>query len=194
MTDGPRDLQPFPRFFNAEELGTSLKEVATDVLEGNRHSLITRWFHSAKDVDLFIWVDDRQRIVKQQLSFFGQVVEWNVVEGLKTGLIVETERESDAPAINASETVRFDARPQRTPVEQALALVSHVSALSDIERQAVADNFNAAVSNTVPPELLVAEFSQFIEMGPEVKRRLADRPSGWRAVWDWLRRQWVRRR
>jgi hypothetical protein len=99
---------PFPRFFNAEEIGHSLKEVSPLLLKTTHPEITSRWFHSSQDADLFIWFDRNQGVIKQQISFFGQVVEWNIVEGLKTGLVIEEEIRGHA---RASEMVCFDARP-----------------------------------------------------------------------------------
>jgi hypothetical protein len=149
----------YPRFFNPQELGKSLKEVATDFVANTHKNIISRWFHSAKDADLFIWLDSNQNIIKQQLSFYGQVVEWNVVEGVKTGLIVETEVQTK---MNSSEVVRFDTKPQKGPVEQALALLDHITALKDGERQALVVNFKSEGGTTMPPEMFLERFGSYL--------------------------------
>jgi hypothetical protein len=159
----------FPRFFNAEELGKSLKEVATDVIatQGDQ-KVISRWFHSSKDADLFIWLDSRQNVIKQQLTFFGQVVEWNVIEGVKTGLIVEDETPSN---IKSSEIVHFDLTPQKAPLEQAKALLGFISALKDDERQLLVTNFTGIGRSTpVDPQEFVERFGAFLERRPNQAR------------------------
>lgn len=158
-------MADFPRFFNAEELGKSLKEVATDVIatQGDQ-KVISRWFHSSKDADLFIWLDNRQNIIKQQLTFFGQVVEWNVIEGVKTGMVVEDETPSK---VKASEIVHFDLTPQKAPLEQAKALLGFMSALKDDERQSLVTNFAGLTRSTpVDPQEFVERFGAFLERRP----------------------------
>lgn len=162
-------MADFPRFFNAEDLGKSLKEVATDVIatQGDQ-KVISRWFHSAKDADLFIWLDSRQNIIKQQLTFFGQVVEWNVIEGVKTGMVVEDETPSK---VKASEIVHFDLTPQKAPLEQAKALLNFITALNDDERRLLVTNFTGLSRATpVDPQEFVERFGAFLERRPQERK------------------------
>lgn len=174
----------FPRFFNAEELGKSLKEVASDILVTKHRDIKSRWFHSAQDADLFIWTDLRHNVIKQQMTFYGQVVEWNVVEGLKTGLIIEEEISNRRQGV---ELVRFDSKPQRTPVEQALALLDHITALQEAERQTLAQNFrqDEGLSTTMSAEHFVQRFGSFLGLSDE-----AAAPSAglWARLWRWIQR------
>jgi phage terminase large subunit GpA-like protein len=173
MGDKNGDTPAFPRFFNAEELGKSLKEVATDVIATTGdQKVISRWFHSSKDADLFIWLDHRQNVIKQQLTFFGQVVEWNVIEGVKTGMIVEEEATAK---IKASEIVQFDLSPQKAPIEQARALLGCMTALKEDERTLLVTNFTGiALKHAIDPQEFVDRFGAFLARRPEAKK-----PSLW---------------
>lgn len=161
MSDHSKDNLTFPRFFNAEELGGSLKEVATDLITTTHHEVVSRWFHSAKDADLYIWLDKSQNILKQQLSFYGQVVEWNVIEGVKTGLIIEDE--SHSVGLAASEVVRFDSLPQKPPLEQAVELLQHIAALNEDERRELVTNFiKSPMTNTMDPQEFIDRFGGYL--------------------------------
>lgn len=139
MRDDARDPIAFPRFFDPADLGRSLREVATDVIATTHHDVISRWFHSTKDADLFLWFErESGDLIKQQLSFYGQVVEWNCVEGLRTGLLIETE----TGRVKRSEIVRFDQKAQMRPVHQAVQLLAHVEALPEKERDAIIARFH----------------------------------------------------
>src|SRR3954462_116810 len=105
-----------PHLFDPMDLGRSLREVATDVIKAPRRDVISRWFHSAKDADLFIWMDLKRNVIKQQLSFYGQVVEWNVIEGVKTGHVVVEEHQGRD---QGSEFLNFDETPQMRAIDQA---------------------------------------------------------------------------
>ena len=166
----------FPRFFNAEELGRSLKEVATDVIAtSNDQKVISRWFHSSKDTDLFIWLDHQQNVIKQQLTFFGQVVEWNVIEGVKTGLIVEDET---PPKVKATEIIQFDSSPQKAPIEQARELLNFITALNDDERLMLSTNFTGIGRNqAIDPQEFVDRFGAFLARRPDQKK-----PSLWARI------------
>lgn len=178
----PNDF--YPRFFNPQDLGNSLKEVSVDVIHAPRQDITSRWFHSNKDADLFIWLDSQQNIVKQQLSYYGQVVEWNVVEGIKTGHIVVDEAR---PRDQGSEIVHFDPNPLNATVDQARALLQHITALKEHERSALVQNFAAGgTSRQVSAEEFIARFGALLERpaqpglptaGPW--KRLMTRVRGW---------------
>ena len=133
----------YPKFFNPERIGGTLKEVSSDILRVESRDVVGRWFHSPDEIDLFIWVDDTKRIVKQQLTFFGQVVEWNIIEGTKTGVIIEEELPPDSSGrpVKASEVIRFDNKTQTQPLGLAMDLIQHVAALTIPEQKEIIANF-----------------------------------------------------
>jgi hypothetical protein len=151
----------YPHFFDAADLGASLKEVATDIINTGESEVVHRWFHSAKDADFFIWLDGQNNVIKQQITFYGQVVEWNVVEGLKTGLIVEDDSRA---SVKASDLIRFDTEAQKAPVEQALNLLKHITALNDLERHMLTKNFaHGSTSKNLDPEEFVRRYGSFLK-------------------------------
>ncbi len=163
-------------FFDAAVLGQSLKEVATDLIKAGEAEIVHRWFHSAKDADFFIWLDQQNNVIKQQLTFYGQVVEWNIVEGVKTGLIVEDEGRQ---AVKSSDIIRFDTHAQRAPIEQALNLLNHITALNDIERHLLTKNFaHGPTSKNLDPEEFIRRYGGLLKPKTVKKRRL----------FDWIRR------
>jgi hypothetical protein len=121
--------------FDAQALGASFEEVAVDVIHGEATDFISRWFKSSKqDADLTIWVDGEKRFVKQQLAFYGQVVEWNPIQGTRTGLIVEEE------SIEVSEIIRFDKQVQKSAIRQAIAVLEHIRLLDQNEKDSLIFN------------------------------------------------------
>lgn len=167
MSDQSKENLTFPRFFNAQELGDSLKEVATDLLSTTHQEVVSRWFHSTKDADLYIWLDKSQNILKQQLSFYGQVVEWNIIEGVKTGLIIEDENRGSG--MRASEIVQFDSHPQKPPLDQAIELLTHMTALNEDERRELVANFiKSPMSATMDPQEFIDRFGGYLN--PPVKK------------------------
>ncbi len=127
-----------PRHFDARTLGESLKEVAIDYIETEDSNLQSRWFQSDSDADLFIWTDvnrkkltPSQEIIKYQLSFFGQVVEWSIFDGVRTGVIIENEIQGENP----SEVIEFDQIPQVGSLEQATHLLKFVGELGLKDQQ-----------------------------------------------------------
>ncbi|OFZ18135.1 MAG: hypothetical protein A2Z20_06225 [Bdellovibrionales bacterium RBG_16_40_8] len=124
--------------FNAKEIGLSLKEVAVEVIKSESSEIESRWFHSKKDADLFIWKDKNKNIIKQQVTFFGQLIEWNIAEGLRTGLLIEDEI---SQKMGSSPLIKFDVKPQKPAVDQGVDIVEHVPGLSNDEKIRIIENF-----------------------------------------------------
>lgn len=176
----------FPRLFDPADLGGTLKEVATDLIHTSTDQDVTgRWFHSVQDADLYIWLDDRRRVIKQQLSFYGTVVEWNAVEGLKTGMVIEEEREDKDRHRNDSELIQFDNRPQKNTIVQAMELLRHVTSLSSEERDLLMGNFaDSALAISMDAEEFARRFGKLLPKPGEALRS----PSRWRLFWSRLKR------
>lgn len=147
--------QPFiaPDFFNAQSIGRSLQEVSVEIIKTESQNVTSRWFHSNKDADLFIWHDERYNIIKQQVSFCGQIVEWNILEGVKTGIVEEHE---STGKISGSDLIRFDKQPQKSSIQMASEMVRHIEQLDELEKQALINNFRKApkLSNIDPAEFV----------------------------------------
>ena len=127
-------------FFNSKTIGKTLLEVAVDLIHTNHEDIVSRWYHSAHATDLFTWVDKGQNLIKQQLCFNGQVVEWNCLEGLRTGVIIEADLEEstgtrDDEKIQKSESIKFDTVPHSRTVGMALEIINHIPLEIELIRQ-----------------------------------------------------------
>jgi hypothetical protein len=161
--------------FDLEAVGGSFQEVAVDVVRGENTEFMSRWFKASRgDADLSVWVDGERRIVKHQLSIFGQVVEWTPIYGTRTGLIIETE--SDA------ETIQFDKKAERVSVEQAISLLTHVTALSETERSTLIYNLRES------PKLHKRARERAIKAwAPQSEEIISNvRPSFWNKLGKWV--------
>lgn len=180
----------FPHLFDPAALGESLKEVATDIINTGEAEIVHRWFHSARDADFFLWLDKQNNVIKQQVTFYGQVVEWNIVEGVKTGLIIEDETRS---AVKASDLIRFDVQVQQAPVEQAVKLLKAMTALNDLERHVLAKNFvHSPTSKSLDPEEFVRRYGAFLKTKRSEKTFEEVRGTKLRRLFGWIRRQFRR--
>ena len=148
------DSRRIPPFFNPRSVGEALKEVDVRFLPNEKINLTSRWFHGPQDADIFIWTDEKDRVVKQQIGFCGQVVEWNVVEGLRTGLIVE--KEAGSHNLPASEIIQYDNSAQKPAIQMAIELVLHVTALEGSLRQEVLGHLERpeSLASTDPEEFV----------------------------------------
>lgn len=140
--------------FDPVEVGYAVKEVDANLIYANKQSLDkVRWFHSPHDVDLYVWTNDRKKVIKQQLTFFSMVIEWNIVEGLKTGQIDADSRTGSHRVASASELIKFDPKPVLEVVERGRLLFAQIVSLESALGRAMDDNFADLRGGTlVPPE------------------------------------------
>lgn len=132
--------------FNPHEIAKSLKEVAVDIIQTEHHKVVSRWFHSNKDADLFIWLDESTRIIKQQITFCGQVVDWNAVEGVRTGFVFEDETIEKKPGQTGSDIIRYDNKPIKASILQAIEILTKMNQLDEGERQSLVSNFSSGAA------------------------------------------------
>jgi hypothetical protein len=171
------DMEQKAFVFDAQALGASFEEVAVDVVSGGPTDFISRWFKSSKqDADLTIWVDGESRFVKQQISFYGQVVEWNPIQGTRTGLIVEEE------TVEISEVIRFDSQIQKVAVRQAIEVLAHVRSLPQSDRDSLIFNLRES------PKLSKNARARAIKLwAPKLDEIVSDqRPTFWKRLRNWV--------
>ncbi len=140
--------------FDPKSLGESFKEMAIDYIETEDSNLQSRWFQSEWDADLFIWTDVnkspksfKDEVIKYQICFFGQIVEWSIFEGVRTGLIIESENSNEPH----SEIIEFDQIPQEKSIEQARRVLSFVGPLSIFEQNHLIQALSENVKTTPSP-------------------------------------------
>lgn len=185
-----KDQSVMARLFDAEALGASFRELAVDVIPGETTEFMSRWFHAPRlEADLFIWLDGENRIIKHQLCFYGQVVEWNALHGTRTGVILEEEIPhvdgtpgADAANEGFSETIRFDVKAQDGPIRQAIAVLTNVGALSENERSTLIFNLRQS-----PKLHKNARERAMKAWKPKVGEILSDdRPTFWKRLKKWV--------
>jgi hypothetical protein len=111
-------------------LALDVREVSIDFIEVEKQTLRSRWFHSEQESDLFVWMDERGRLFKAQANVLGQVLEWNIMHGVRTGVAVENElqlTENEEPTLR--EQILFDGKPRRATQDFIIAFVSHLTCL-----------------------------------------------------------------
>jgi len=144
-SESAQEKRSIPSFFDPKAVGQELKEVAVDYLEVDTQKVTSRWFHGNHDADLFVWSDEKSNVIKQQISFCGNVVEWNVLDGLKTGVVVEEEMGGHQQ--KASEKILFDLKPQKASVKIALEMLKYICEIDEVKKQKL-------IQNLVDPKIL----------------------------------------
>ena len=154
------------RVFNAKEIGASLKEVAVEITQSDGQNIESRWFHSQNDADVFIWKDQNKKLIKHQVTFLGQVVEWDVFDGLKTGVIIDDE---SSDKTSGSPLIKFDAELQPQTVWQGIEIMQEMTALKPDDRREIIDCYalipgieNVFTDATLRSELKVGPLTSLI--------------------------------
>jgi hypothetical protein len=124
--------------FNAQDIGSSLQEVAADYIKTEDNEIESHWYHSQKDADLYYWRDNKKNIIKQQVSFLGQIIEWNILDGVRTGVVVEDET---SQSMGCSPLVHYDKSPSPSTLGQCVDIVAHIPKLPASEKQQIMNNF-----------------------------------------------------
>ena len=96
-----------PHYLNMKDIGGSVKEMGSDMVKTTHQNVISHWYHSDMDADVIIWRDEKQNIIKQQVNLLGQVIEWNIVDGLRTGFVVEIEKKGEQNENNPKKELPF---------------------------------------------------------------------------------------
>ncbi|MCB0342494.1 MAG: hypothetical protein H6626_03000 [Pseudobdellovibrionaceae bacterium] len=159
--------------FNPKALGQSLCEMGMEVISADMQQVVSRWFHSEFDVDLFVWEDERKNIIKQQVCFCGQVVEWNIVEGIRTGFIIDEETDSEGhaesqsrvknepPSSTSSEVIIYDDELQGAALRQAIELLQYSDQIKADDRLILVNNFiHAPQMDKMNPKEVLKQFGK----------------------------------
>jgi hypothetical protein len=172
--------------FHSKKIGNSLRNVAVDVVHGENSDIISRWFHSPHEVDLVIWTDDQKRIIKAQICVFGQVTEWNAVDGTRTGVVVEQEfseirYQRDYGALR-EERVVYDRSVDERAVSEAIEVIDHTLEISAEERSRLAHSFRE--SSRFHHRAKGRALATWASAGADVLQ--VERPSFWSRVRSWF--------
>lgn len=163
-----------PHYLNMKDIGNSIKEMGSDMVKTTHQNVVSHWYHSDMDADLIIWRDEKQNIIKQQVNLLGQVIEWNIVDGLRTGFVVETEqkeslnreKEKDPAGFAGVNEVKFDRNPTAASVTQAIELIHFLKCISETDKDALSYNLkNAPKISSMEPREFLKKFGRE-ESGP----------------------------
>lgn len=130
-----------PMYFDAKMVARSLYEVSNEVLKTKKTDVQSRWFTGDDGADVFTWQDLSGNYIKAQITYCGQVFEWNVVSGVRTGVIVE--EESTEEGIKASEVIQYDSKLMIPTVNDSISLINHISLFDDAEKDSLLANINS---------------------------------------------------
>ena len=110
--------------YDLEVLAKSLKLASIDVIKTSNMDIESHWYRSKGPADLYFW-KNKEKIVKHQVSLFGQVVEWNEFDGVKTGFVQDDEEHY------GSDIVCFDKEVNEAVIQQVIDFFSQVKTIEN---------------------------------------------------------------
>lgn len=123
---------------NIQNLARELEEVSLDVIDTQEPVLVSHWLRSGNELEVHYIVKAEKKIIKQQICIFGQVVEWNEYDGIKTGFVQEFESTAEAPV---QEMIRYDATLNKVSLEQAIEVLTWADVIDKKWQQTMLANF-----------------------------------------------------
>lgn len=146
------EAKKIPVYLDIREAGLSLEEVAVDLIRTDDQELTSHWYHSPLDVDLYVWMDAKKNVIKQQISILGQICEWNLIDGVKTGYVLEDEKDDS----EATTSISYDMEIQKTSLNQTVELLFYAEVLPQAFRNILIQNFakNPVIDKMAPEEVL----------------------------------------
>ena len=119
--------------YNPKLIAKKFEQISSDFIETPSHKLVMKWYRSVY-TDLYIWVDQESGgIVRQQFSYLGMIVEWNQIQGVKTGLVVDTPQEETGQKVNTVSNIQYDNRPLQESINSAIEIMKLTHSIDEKE-------------------------------------------------------------
>lgn len=106
-------------------LAQKMNFVSFDMLHIEDQEIKSHWYSHEEGLDIYYFQKEDGSLIKLHVSFFGQVIEWNPLDGTRTGYMVEQEQGSEV-----FETVHFDSRTNSESLAQCLVLLENAICLT----------------------------------------------------------------
>lgn len=143
-------------YFNPEQIAQKLKEMSFDIIETDSQNVFSRWYQSEDQLDVYLWFDEKENLIKQQVCFFGQLAEWNIVDGLKTGMVMEKEDPFEANKFKSY--AKYDETADQSVINEAKILIDFTTIKYKSE---VVDNYITGINmNSMKPKDIVKKFGK----------------------------------
>lgn len=145
------DIQKsLPLFLDPVKVGASLIEVGIDYQEIESKQIETRWFRDQiSETDVFVWMSKDRRMIKQQVTVMGLLTEWNALDGVRTGVMLESELSARdlmqsglTPDATASEAIHFDKNPQQRTLDISISILKNMTCAEPELKELMLRQFN----------------------------------------------------
>lgn len=117
--------------YDLEGLAKSLKLTSIDFIKTPSVDIESHWFKSPGPADMYFW-KAQDKIIKHQVSLYGQVVEWNEFDGVKTGFVKDDEENY------GSDIIVFDKEINEVVIGQVVAFIEQIKIIDgEVKKQMV---------------------------------------------------------
>lgn len=146
---GATVLREEMNYANFSYLGSQMQSMGMELIDADNKKVVSYWFQASEDANLYFWMDLKGNLIKQSLGVYGLMVEWNIVEGIKTGAIVSDES-------SGADDIRYDIIPNPVCIEQAIQMIQSIKTLNPGQQQRLVGNLrsNVNASKMNPREFL----------------------------------------
>lgn len=128
-----------PIYLDLKKNAASMTHISEDIVKTTSMEVCASWYRGGDNLDVVIWRDSTGKHIKHQVNIFGQVSEWNPLDGLKTGLIVEMEWGENQKKEQhfVQEVLQFDNEPHSEALHQTLEVIDNMSVLSQSDNESM---------------------------------------------------------
>ncbi len=103
--------------------------ISFDVVRFQDKEMRSHWYQY-ESLDLYYFEKTDKEMVKIHINVFGQVVEWNGYDGVRTGVLIEEEKEEQI-----FEVLQYDSRPNSSAIAQCLLVLENAFQIDQTQRQ-----------------------------------------------------------
>ncbi|MAF91572.1 MAG: hypothetical protein VX583_11730 [Bdellovibrionota bacterium] len=134
---GESKLKLKQQLFDPVMAAQSFFQVSDEVLKTDKQDVMSRWYGGFEGVDFFTWSDQKGNFIKLQLNFCGQIFEWNIVHGIRTGFVAMDEEPAH---FHKTESIQYDETAQSPFIDTAVIFIKNMNCLSPEEKQEMLKN------------------------------------------------------
>lgn len=122
---------------NIKKMAENISFVSFDMIQIKDAELKSHWYKH-DHIDLYYYQNSNGDLVKFHISLFGQVLEWNALAGVRTGLLVEEEKQNAV-----FEMIQYDERANPGTMAQALLVLRNAQAVESPVREELMEYITA---------------------------------------------------
>lgn len=112
-----------------KSMAQKVRFVSFDVIQFQDKEMRSHWYKH-ESLDLYYFEKINHDLVKIHVNIFGQIVEWNAYDGVRTGVLIEEDRSGET-----FEVLQYDARPNSNAIQQSLLVLENAFQIESKARE-----------------------------------------------------------